>query len=184
MIWPTNSLDPCVFPRKRTYQSRVALAANIYLYEVFCAVLHVLKSGCQWRMLPEGVPNWVTVDSYFTKWSAPNQSRRMRRKCDSANLSSAAIRRAWVPPQLTRVDQPHRRASEVRAGVSRKHRTEVDAAIRKRPTRTEPNGPQELRFRSIDPAQKYRRPALHLVQPPLGRPSSVRLRIVSYLLPS
>lgn len=40
------------------------------LYEVFNAVLYLLKSGCQWRMLPEGFPNWVTVYSYFAKWSA------------------------------------------------------------------------------------------------------------------
>ena len=25
-------------------------------YEVFNAVLYLLKSGCQWRMLPEGFP--------------------------------------------------------------------------------------------------------------------------------
>ena len=41
-------------------------------YEVFNAVLYLLKSGCQWRMLPEGVPNWVTVYSYFAKWSGPD----------------------------------------------------------------------------------------------------------------
>ena len=41
-------------------------------YEVFNAVLYLLKSGCQWRMLPEGFPNWVTVYSYFAKWSEPD----------------------------------------------------------------------------------------------------------------
>jgi transposase len=45
---------------------------TVDLHEVFNAVLYVLKSGCQWRMLPEGFPNWVTVYSYFAKWSEPD----------------------------------------------------------------------------------------------------------------
>jgi transposase len=53
--------------RRRTKPRRVDL------HEVFNAVLYVLKSGCQWRMLPEGFPHWVTVYSYFAKWSAPGQ---------------------------------------------------------------------------------------------------------------
>lgn len=39
------------------------------LYDVFCAVLYVLKSGCQWRMLPETFPNWNNVYAYFKIWS-------------------------------------------------------------------------------------------------------------------
>ena len=47
---------------------------TVDLYEVFCAVLYLLKSGCQWRMLPDGFPNWRTVHSYFSKWSEPDQN--------------------------------------------------------------------------------------------------------------
>ena len=46
---------------------------TVDLHEVFNAVLYLLKSGCQWRMLPEGFPNWVTVYAYCGKWSAPGQ---------------------------------------------------------------------------------------------------------------
>lgn len=42
------------------------------LYEVFCAVLYVLKSGCQWRMLPKDFPKWQTVYYYFQIWSKNN----------------------------------------------------------------------------------------------------------------
>ncbi len=38
-------------------------------YEVFCALLYVLKSGCQWRMLPKEFPKWRTVHEYFLLWS-------------------------------------------------------------------------------------------------------------------
>ena len=46
---------------------------TVDLYEVFCAVLYLLRSGCQWRMLPSDFPKWRTVHSYFAKWSEPDQ---------------------------------------------------------------------------------------------------------------
>ncbi len=39
------------------------------LYDVFCAVLYILKSGCQWRMLPSDFPKWRSVHAYFEIWS-------------------------------------------------------------------------------------------------------------------
>jgi transposase len=39
------------------------------LYDVFCGVLYVLKSGCQWRMLPKDFPNWRTCYQYLQQWS-------------------------------------------------------------------------------------------------------------------
>jgi transposase len=44
---------------------------TVDLYEVFCGVLYLLKSGCQWRMLPSEYPKWRTVHAFFTKWSEP-----------------------------------------------------------------------------------------------------------------
>jgi transposase len=46
---------------------------TVDLLEVFDAVLYLLKSGCQWRMLPDGFPKWRMVHSYFAKWSAADQ---------------------------------------------------------------------------------------------------------------
>jgi len=42
---------------------------TIDLYDVFCALLYLLKSGCQWRMLPSDFPQWKLVYYYFTVWS-------------------------------------------------------------------------------------------------------------------
>src|SRR3990167_7283310 len=42
---------------------------TIALYEVFCGLLYLLKSGCQWRMLPSDFPKWRTVHEYFRQWS-------------------------------------------------------------------------------------------------------------------
>ena len=41
---------------------------KVDLYEIFCALLYVLKSGCQWDMIPEGFPNKSTVYYYFKIW--------------------------------------------------------------------------------------------------------------------
>jgi putative transposase len=32
------------------------------------AVFYVLKSGCQWRLLPHHFPRWPTVYHYFRIW--------------------------------------------------------------------------------------------------------------------
>lgn len=41
---------------------------TVDLYDVFCGILYVLKSGCQWRMLPNDFPKWRTVHEYFLQW--------------------------------------------------------------------------------------------------------------------
>lgn len=41
---------------------------TVDLYDVFCGVCYVLKSGCQWRMLPSDLPNYSVCYSYFSKW--------------------------------------------------------------------------------------------------------------------
>jgi putative transposase len=44
--------------RKRKYSLRIILDAIFYL----------VKTGCQWRMLPMCFPSWKSVYYYFTKW--------------------------------------------------------------------------------------------------------------------
>ena len=73
--------------RKRTSPRRVDL------YEVFCAVLYLLRSGCQWRMLPEAFPKWRTVHSYFTMWSEPREGGSL--------LEQALKKSGWRGPRET-----------------------------------------------------------------------------------
>jgi putative transposase len=42
--------------------------AGIPRREVVDAIFYVLRTGCQWRYLPEGFPHWNTVYGYFAKW--------------------------------------------------------------------------------------------------------------------
>ena len=46
---------------------------TIDLYEVFCAVLNLLRTGCQWRFLPGEFPKWQSVYAYWRKWNEPDQ---------------------------------------------------------------------------------------------------------------
>lgn len=36
--------------------------------EVVNGIFYLLKTGCQWRMLPTDFPKWKTVNDYFAKW--------------------------------------------------------------------------------------------------------------------
>jgi transposase len=50
---------------------------KVDLYDVFCGVLYVVKSGCQWRMLPSDFPKWRTVHSYFQIWSTKKNKKTL-----------------------------------------------------------------------------------------------------------
>jgi transposase len=74
---------------------------TVDMYEVFCGVLYLLKSGCQWRMLPDDFPRWRTVHSYFQKWSEPGP--------DGMSVLERALKKiGWRGPRQTgaqRLDQ-------------------------------------------------------------------------------
>ncbi|MEB1486941.1 transposase, partial [Xanthomonas campestris pv. campestris] len=74
--------------RKRTKPRRVDM------YEVWCAVLYLLRTGCQWQALPSDFPKWRTVHSYFAKWS----------ECDDEGVSlleQALKKSGWRGPRQT-----------------------------------------------------------------------------------
>src|SRR5258707_1917710 len=41
---------------------------RINMREVLNGILYLLKTGCQWRMLPKDFPKWKTVNDYYSKW--------------------------------------------------------------------------------------------------------------------
>ena len=43
------------------------------LYDIFCAVLYVLREGCRWRSLPHDFPKWQNVYYHFQIWKAPGE---------------------------------------------------------------------------------------------------------------
>ncbi len=39
------------------------------LYDIFCAILYIIKEGCTWRALPHDYPKWENVYYHFQNWS-------------------------------------------------------------------------------------------------------------------
>jgi transposase len=66
---------------------------KVDLYEVFCAVLYLLRTGCQWRALPSDFPKWRTVHSYFAIWSEPREGGSL--------LEQALKKSGWRGPRET-----------------------------------------------------------------------------------
>ena len=66
---------------------------SVDLYEVFCAVLYLLRTGCQWRALPSDFPKWRTVHAYFAIWSEPREGGSL--------LEQALKKSGWRGPRET-----------------------------------------------------------------------------------
>ncbi len=86
---------------------------RVDLYEVFCAVLYLLRTGCQWRALPSDFPKWRTVHSYFAIWSEPREGGSL--------LEQALKKAGWRGPRETGSQRmqrvlDHRRAEREERG--------------------------------------------------------------------
>jgi len=71
---------------------KITAPRKLELYDVFCAVLYILKTACQWRMLPSDFPKWRSVHSYFQIWSErvnnqPSLLEKVLKKISSTNSS-------------------------------------------------------------------------------------------------
>ena len=72
--------------RKKTRPRRVDL------YNIFCGTLYVLKSGCQWNMLPAEFGNHKTVHKYFMQW---NEEKKTGRKKQPSILEEILKKIRW-----------------------------------------------------------------------------------------
>jgi putative transposase len=54
--------EPFLAQRKRTGRSPADPR------EVLNAILYLVRSGCQWRLLPHDFPPWSTVHTWYRRW--------------------------------------------------------------------------------------------------------------------
>ena len=50
---------------------------KVVVREIVNAVIYVVKSGCDWRMLPHDFPKWELVYHYFQEWKHNGTWERM-----------------------------------------------------------------------------------------------------------
>ena len=61
------------------------------------AIFYIVKSGCQWRMLPHQMPPWQTVYSHFRKWKIDgtwfmiHQALHNQTRCDVGKVPSPTV---------------------------------------------------------------------------------------------
>ena len=55
-------------------EARKQTRPRIYdLYDIFCAVLYIIKEGCTWRAIPHDFPKWQNVRYHYDIWSKPDE---------------------------------------------------------------------------------------------------------------
>ena len=80
------------------------------LREILNAIFYLLKSGCQWRLLPHDFPRWPNVYHYFRKWridgtwEGVNRALRERLRVRLKREILSPARAWWIP----REGQEHR----------------------------------------------------------------------------
>ena len=59
---------------------------EVDLYDVFCAILYLLKNACTWRNIPHDFPNWRVVRYYYEIWTAKDENGQSILDCVQEKL--------------------------------------------------------------------------------------------------
>lgn len=64
--------------------------------DILNAILYVLKTGCQWRMLPKDFPPWQTTYGHFKRWlndgTFEHINKKLTEEVSSVLLDSRSVR--------------------------------------------------------------------------------------------
>ena len=76
------------------------------LYDIFCAILYILREGCRWRSLPHDYPKWNAVYYHYQIWSKKgNDGKSVWDKAlEELVLSERVISGRHPEPTMTIVD--------------------------------------------------------------------------------
>ena len=76
------------------------------LYDIFCAVLYVLREGCRWRSLPHDYPKWNNVFYHYQAWSKKGADGKstLDRALEELVLSARVISGREAEPSMAIVD--------------------------------------------------------------------------------
>ena len=57
-----------------TEEKKITHPRKYDLYDIFCAVLYLLKEGCTWRAIPHDFPKWQNVRYHYDIWAKPDEN--------------------------------------------------------------------------------------------------------------
>ena len=79
------------------------------LRAVINAILYLLRTGCQWRLMPSDFPPWGTVWWYFRRWRLEDAWVRIHR----ALYTAARVAKGQIPePSLVIMDSQSVKTTE------------------------------------------------------------------------
>ncbi len=81
-----------IFPQRKRILS---------LRTIVNALLYIVRTGCQWRNLPESYPKWTAVYYYFEKWQANQTIERINFRLNSIDRENESRK---ATPSLLCID--------------------------------------------------------------------------------
>jgi transposase len=89
-------------PAHPARQARRASPRKWPTRKILNAIFYLLRSGCQWRMLPREFPPWSTVYDYFRMWRKEKAlGRRSMPRCAKGYAQAQGAIPNRAPPSST-----------------------------------------------------------------------------------